>query len=191
VNHCRYSSNPTTDVLEKRLAALDGGAAALALASGQAAITAALVTITHSGQNFISANSLCGGTWTLFAQTFRQLGIEVRFFDPKRPEDISKLVDQNTRAVYIETPGNNLPLSRLNFGGLSPKLMTGMMRGKNVATLEELFEAAKELGVSFVACEMAMHILELKKEDLIDQVQEVIGVSTFLDRSRDAKIIFI
>ena len=86
---------------------------------------------------------------------------------------------------------NNLPLSRLNFGGLSPKLMSGMMKAKNVATLEELFEAAKELGVSFVACEMAMHILELKQEDLIDQVQEVIGVSTFLDRSLDAKIIFI
>jgi peroxiredoxin family protein len=86
---------------------------------------------------------------------------------------------------------NNLPLSRLNFGGLSPKIMTGMMKAKNVATLEELFEAAKELGISFVACEMAMHILELKREDLIEQVTEVIGVSTFLDRSRDAKIIFI
>jgi peroxiredoxin family protein len=86
---------------------------------------------------------------------------------------------------------NNLPLSRLNFAGVSPKLMTGMMKAKNVATLEDLFEAAKELGVSFVACEMAMQILELKKEDLIDQVTEVIGVSTFLDRSRDAKIIFI
>ena len=86
---------------------------------------------------------------------------------------------------------NNLPLSRLNFGGLSPKLMTGMMRAKNVATLEELFEAAKELGVCFVACEMAMHILEIRKEDLIDQVTEVIGVLTFLDRSREAKIIFI
>ena len=98
--------NPTTDVLEKRLAAFDGGAAALALASGQAAITASLLTITHAGQNFISANSLYGGTWTLFTQTFQKLGIEVRFFDPKRPEDISKLVDQNTRAVYIETPGN-------------------------------------------------------------------------------------
>ncbi len=84
-----------------------------------------------------------------------------------------------------------LPLSRLNFGGMSPRLMTRMMRAKNVATLEELFEAAKELGVQFVACEMAMHILELRREDLIDQVQEVIGVSTFLDRSRDAKILFI
>ena len=86
---------------------------------------------------------------------------------------------------------NNLPLSRLNFAGLSPKLMTGMMKAKNVATLEELFEAAKQLGVGFVACEMAMHILQVKKEDLIDEVKEVIGVSTFLDRSRDAKILFI
>jgi len=98
--------NPTNDVLEKRLAALDGGAAALAFASGQAAITASLLTIAHAGQNFISANSLYGGTWTLFTQTFPKLGIEVRFFDPKRPEEISKLVDKNTRAVYIETPGN-------------------------------------------------------------------------------------
>ena len=98
--------NPTTDVLEKRLAALDGGAAALAFASGQAAITAALLTIVHAGQNFISATSLYGGTWTLFTQTFTKLGIEVRFFDPKNPESLSKLVDKNTRAVYIETPGN-------------------------------------------------------------------------------------
>ena len=98
--------NPTTDVLEKRLAALDGGAAALAFASGQAAITASLLTIVHSGQNFISANSLYGGTWTLFSQTFQKLGIEVRFFDPAHPEQISKLVDKNTRAVYLETPGN-------------------------------------------------------------------------------------
>jgi O-acetylhomoserine (thiol)-lyase len=98
--------NPTTDVLEKRLAALDGGAAGLAFASGQAAITASLLTIVHSGQNFISANSLYGGTWTLFSQTFQKLGIEVRFFDPAHPEQISKLVDKNTRAVYLETPGN-------------------------------------------------------------------------------------
>ena len=74
--------NPTNDVLEKRLAALDGGAAGLAFASGQAAITAALLTIVHSGQNFVSATSLYGGTWTLFTQTLSKLGIEVRFFDP-------------------------------------------------------------------------------------------------------------
>jgi O-acetylhomoserine (thiol)-lyase len=98
--------NPTNDVLEKRLAALDGGAAGLAFASGQAAITAALLTIVHAGQNFISANSLYGGTWTLFTQTFSKLGIEVRFFDPRKPESLSKLVDKNTRAVYLESLGN-------------------------------------------------------------------------------------
>jgi O-acetylhomoserine (thiol)-lyase len=98
--------NPTNDVLEKRLAALDGGAAGLVFASGQAAITASLLTITHAGQNFISANSLYGGTWTLFAQTFPKLGVEVRFFDPKKPESIGKLVDKNTRALYLETLGN-------------------------------------------------------------------------------------
>jgi O-acetylhomoserine (thiol)-lyase len=98
--------NPTVDVLEKRIAALAGGAAALAFASGQAAICAAVQTICHSGQNFVCATSLYGGTWTLFTQTFKQMGIEVRFFDPNKPEDISKLVDANTRCVYIESIGN-------------------------------------------------------------------------------------
>jgi O-acetylhomoserine (thiol)-lyase len=98
--------NPTNDVLEKRLAALDGGAAALSFASGQAAITAAILTIAHSGQNFISATSLYGGTWTLFTQTFAKLGIEVRFFNPDHPEEIAKLVDENTRLVYLESIGN-------------------------------------------------------------------------------------
>jgi O-acetylhomoserine (thiol)-lyase len=98
--------NPTTDVLEKRLAALDGGVGALAFASGQAATTAAILTITHAGQNFISATSLYGGTWTLFTQTLKKLGIEVRFFNPDHPEEISKLVDENTRLVYLESIGN-------------------------------------------------------------------------------------
>ncbi|MGD0074789.1 MAG: aminotransferase class I/II-fold pyridoxal phosphate-dependent enzyme, partial [Candidatus Binataceae bacterium] len=78
----------------------------LAFASGQAAITAAILTIAHSGQNIISATSLYGGTWTLFTQTFRQLGVEVRFFDPAKPGDISRLVDDKTRLVYFETLGN-------------------------------------------------------------------------------------
>ncbi|KKL03741.1 hypothetical protein LCGC14_2623080, partial [marine sediment metagenome] len=98
--------NPTNDVLEKRLAALDGGAAGLAFASGQAAITAAVLTITHAGQNLISSTSLYGGTWTLFTQTFKKLNIEVRFFDPDRPEEIEDLVDENTRCVYMESLGN-------------------------------------------------------------------------------------
>ncbi|HSP96501.1 MAG TPA: PLP-dependent transferase [Candidatus Dormibacteraeota bacterium] len=98
--------NPTNDVLEKRLAALDGGAAGLAFASGQSAITAALLTICHSGQNFISATSLYGGTWTLFTQTLAKLGIEVRFFDPHHPEQIAALADADTRCVYFESIGN-------------------------------------------------------------------------------------
>ncbi len=98
--------NPTNDVLEKRLAALDGGIGALAFASGQAAITAAILTITHAGQNFISAKSLYGGTWTLFTQTLKKLGIEVRFYDPDHPEQIDKLADENTRLVYLESVGN-------------------------------------------------------------------------------------
>ena len=98
--------NPTNDVLEKRLAAMDGGAAALTLASGQAAVSAAILTITHSGQNFLSSTSLYGGTWTLFTQTFKHLGIEVRFFDADHPEQIAKLADKNTRLVYMESVGN-------------------------------------------------------------------------------------
>ncbi|MFA6134623.1 MAG: PLP-dependent transferase [Phycisphaerae bacterium] len=98
--------NPTNGVLETRLAALDGGIGGLALASGMAAITAAIATITHSGQNFISSTSLYGGTWTLFTQTFRKLGIEVRFFNPDHPEEIAKLADANTRCVYLESIGN-------------------------------------------------------------------------------------
>ena len=98
--------NPTCDVLEKRMAALEGGAATLAFASGQAAITAAILTIAHAGQNIVSATSLYGGTWTLFSQTFPKLGVEVRFFNPDDPEEIHKLVDANTRLVYLESIGN-------------------------------------------------------------------------------------
>jgi O-acetylhomoserine (thiol)-lyase len=99
-------TNPTNDVLEKRLAALDGGVGALAFASGAAAITAAVLTLAHSGQNIVSATSLYGGTWSLFANTFQGFGIEVRFFDPNKPEEIEKLIDENTRLVYLESVGN-------------------------------------------------------------------------------------
>jgi len=85
----------------------------------------------------------------------------------------------------------NLPLSRLNFFGASPKLMSGMMKKNNVASLDELMEAASALGIRFYACEMSMHILGVTKEDLIDDVQEVVGVATFLNESEDAHIIFI
>ncbi|OIO67991.1 MAG: hypothetical protein COW19_09300 [Zetaproteobacteria bacterium CG12_big_fil_rev_8_21_14_0_65_55_1124] len=86
---------------------------------------------------------------------------------------------------------NNLPLSRLNFGGASPKLMGGMMRKNNVAQLDELMQAASELGIRYFACEMSMHILGISKDDLIDDVQSVVGVATFLNESEDAHIIFI
>ena len=98
--------NPTNDVLEQRIAALDGGIYALSFSSGHAAINAAILTIAHSGQNIISSTSLYGGTWTLFTQTFKQLGIEVRFFDPNEPEKINELVDENSRCVYFESLGN-------------------------------------------------------------------------------------
>ncbi|TWU51089.1 O-acetylhomoserine aminocarboxypropyltransferase/cysteine synthase family protein [Rubripirellula reticaptiva] len=98
--------NPTVDVLEKRLAAMEGGVTGLCFASGQAAITAAVLTLAHSGQNIVSSTSLYGGTWTLFTQTLKQMGIEVRFFNPDHPEEIHKLVDENTRLVYMESIGN-------------------------------------------------------------------------------------
>jgi peroxiredoxin family protein len=85
----------------------------------------------------------------------------------------------------------NLPLSRLNFFGASPKLMSGMMKKNNVASLDELMDAASALGIRFYACEMSMHILGVTKDDLIDDVQEVVGVATFLNESEDAHIIFI
>jgi peroxiredoxin family protein len=92
---------------------------------------------------------------------------------------------------YLMGGINKLPLSRLNFLGISPNLMTGMMKNNNVATLPELISSANALGVNLIACEMAMNILSIKKEDLLDEVKEVIGVVTFLDRSEDAHIIFI
>ncbi|RMH61699.1 MAG: hypothetical protein D6678_02905 [Zetaproteobacteria bacterium] len=84
-----------------------------------------------------------------------------------------------------------LPLSRFNFAGISPKLMRGMMRKNNVAQLEELMEAAHALGVRIFACEMSMHILGVRQDDLIDEVQSVVGVATFLNESENAHIIFI
>jgi O-acetylhomoserine (thiol)-lyase len=98
--------NPTNDVLEKRLAALEGGVAGLAFASGMAAISAAVMTIARSGQNIIASRTLYGGTVTLFTHTFARLGVETRFFDADKPEQIRRLADENTRCVYFETIGN-------------------------------------------------------------------------------------
>jgi len=98
--------NPTTDVLEKRLAELDGGVAALAVASGQAASTYAVLNIASAGQNIISTSYLYGGTYNLFHYTLPKLGIEVRFVDSSDPENIRKAIDENTRLVYSEAIGN-------------------------------------------------------------------------------------
>jgi peroxiredoxin family protein len=92
---------------------------------------------------------------------------------------------------FLMGGSRNLPLSRLNFGGISPVLMTGMMKKRNVATLAELIDSAKQLNVKLIACEMAMHILGLTKADLVDEVKEVIGVPTFLEYSKGGQIIFI
>ena len=100
--------NPTNDVLEKRVAALEGGIAALAMASGMAAITAAIQTIAETGDNIVSASTLYGGTYNLFAHTFPQQGIEVRFADPRDPASFAALIDARTKAVFCESIGNPL-----------------------------------------------------------------------------------
>lgn len=98
--------NPTNDVLEQRIADMEGGAAALVLSSGQAATTYSLLTIAEAGDNFISMSTLYGGTYNLFAHTFPQLGIQVRFADPERLDDMAGLIDSKTKAVYCESIGN-------------------------------------------------------------------------------------
>jgi len=98
--------NPTTDVLEKRLAAMEGGVGGLGLSSGQSAIYVSIFNICTAGGHIVASNSLYGGTVTLFSQTFRKLGIEVTFVDPKRPENFEKAIKKNTRLIYIETIGN-------------------------------------------------------------------------------------
>ena len=100
--------NPTEDVLEKRLAALEGGIGALALASGMAAITYAIQTIAEAGDNVVSSSTLYGGTYNLFAHTFPQMGIEARFADPRRPGTFEALIDSRTKAVFCESIGNPL-----------------------------------------------------------------------------------
>ena len=98
--------NPTTDVFEKRIAALEGGAAALAVSSGQAAITLALLNLVHPGEEIISSLSLYGGTYNLFTATFPKMGIKVKFVDSTDPENFAKAVTPKTRALYAESVGN-------------------------------------------------------------------------------------
>ncbi|WP_175984123.1 O-acetylhomoserine aminocarboxypropyltransferase/cysteine synthase family protein [Burkholderia vietnamiensis] len=100
--------NPTTDVLEQRIAALEGGVGALALASGQAAVTYSIQTIAEAGDNIVSASSLYGGTYNLFAHTLPQYGITTRFADPRDPASFDALIDARTKAIFAESVGNPL-----------------------------------------------------------------------------------
>jgi O-acetylhomoserine (thiol)-lyase len=98
--------NPTQDVLEQRLAALEGGIGALALASGQAAVTYAILTISEAGDNIVASSALYGGTYNLFAHTLPQYGIESRFADYRKPETFEALIDGKTKALFVESLGN-------------------------------------------------------------------------------------
>ena len=130
--------NPTTDVLEKRLAALEGGVAALALASGQAASAFALQNLATAGDNIVSSTDLYGGTWNLFNNTLRQQGLEVRFADPEDPEAFRRMTDDRTRAYYAETLPN-------------PKL--------HVFPIREVAEIGREMGIPLIMDNTATPVL--------------------------------
>lgn len=121
--------NPTTDVFEKRIAALEGGAAALATSSGQAAQLLAITTLAEAGENIVSTSLLYGGTYNQFKVTFPRLGINVKFVDGDTPEDFEKLIDPKTKALYIETIAN-------------PKL--------NVPDFKEIAEIAHRHGIPLI-----------------------------------------
>src|ERR1700723_1713401 len=130
--------NPTNDVLEKRIAALEGGVAALALASGQAASAFALQNVPRAGDNVVSSTDLYGGTWNLFANTLKDQGIEVRFVDPIDPNNFRKATDDRTRAYYAETLPN-------------PKL--------TVFPIAEVAEIGRRLGVPLIVDNTAPPLL--------------------------------
>ncbi len=130
--------NPTCDVLEQRVTALDGGAAALAVSSGQAASAIAVQNIASAGDNIVSATDLYGGTWNLFNNTFKTMGIEVRFVDPADPENFRRATDDKTRAYYAETLPN-------------PKL--------TVFPIKEVADIGRELGVPLIMDNTAAPIL--------------------------------
>ena len=121
--------NPTNDVLEQRIAAMEGGIAALAVGSGMAAINYAILTIAKAGDNIVSTPQLYGGTYTLFAHMLPSQGIEVRFAEDDSPEAIEKLIDGKTKAVYCETIGNP---------------------AGNIADLEPICHAAHKHGVAVI-----------------------------------------
>jgi len=121
--------NPTTDVLEKRVAAIEGGTGALAVASGMSAITLATLGVTNLGDEIVSADNLYGGTYQLFNNTFPDLGRKVRFVDSTKPEEFRAAINEKTKAIYTEIIGN-------------PKL--------DVANLEELAKIAHEAGIPLI-----------------------------------------
>jgi O-acetylhomoserine (thiol)-lyase len=128
----RYTriANPTTDVLEKRVALLEGGADALCVSSGQAALYYAVLTVTEQGRNIVSVPQLYGTTHTLFAHVLRQFGITTKFARSDKPQDLAALIDENSRAVYCETVGNP---------------------AGNVCDLEGLAQVAHRAGVPLIA----------------------------------------
>jgi O-acetylhomoserine (thiol)-lyase len=130
--------NPTQNVLEERIAALEGGVAALALASGQAASLFAIQNICHAGDNFVSSTDLYGGTWNLFLNTMKTMGIEVRFVDPADPEGFRRATDARTRCYYAETLPN-------------PKL--------KVFPIAEVAKIGRELGVPLIMDNTACPVL--------------------------------
>lgn len=117
--------NPTTDILEQRLTALEGGAAALAVSSGQAASALAIQNLARAGDNIVSSTDLYGGTWNLFANTLRDQGIEVRFVDPEDPQAFARATDERTRAYYAET----LPNPKLSVFPIAEVAEIGRKRG--------------------------------------------------------------
>ena len=121
--------NPTTTALEDRVAALEGGSAALAVASGQTASAYSVLNLASNGDNIVSSTDLYGGTWTLFSQTLKQFGVEVRFVDPIDPENFRRATDARTKAYYAETLPN-------------PKL--------NVFPIQEVAEIGRSLGVPLI-----------------------------------------
>jgi O-acetylhomoserine (thiol)-lyase len=130
--------NPTADVLEKRIAELEGGVAALALASGQAASAFAIQNIARAGDNMVSSTDLYGGTWNLFANTLKDQGIEVRFVDPTDPQAFARATDAKTKAYYAETLPN-------------PKL--------HVFPIKEVADIGRRLGVPLIMDNTASPIL--------------------------------
>ena len=122
-------SNPTQDALEQRLAAIEGGAAALAVASGQAASAYSVLNLSGAGDNIVSSTDLYGGTWALFAATLKHFGVEVRFVDPADPENFRRATDDRTRAYYAESLPN-------------PKL--------HVFPIQEVADIGRSLGVPLI-----------------------------------------